>query len=687
MKNYINKYYRDFPIHFESYELENNDYIFEFYNIESKRIQEIVIQFNKETHKFQVNTDDTKIICNIDADKVKNTAYKPSLKSCTVDDKVYLIDDVEDVYNMSVPESVFSLGHERFLYINRMSKAIGLQRKEIEYIAKDNKYFWTCTCGHHNLNIYQECQNCGNIKEKLFAVNIPVDQEIITKKHNINLYKSSAIWLFIVYLCQLFYQGLYGTYLFENLLINDFFHVFNRLIVPFAILLTNAGLILSIIYYRETLRTILKIVFYTLIAFIAITNMINFIGTAYNLLFLIPVYATLLGILYYNLKNKRFHLFNYFMAVFLVFGSAFTVYQWQRYQDYRVTVIDNGLRLYVNENVDVDYIVPDKIDNLDILEVVFDNTYDYQIENLTIGKNIERFYIYSAMVLPYLENIYLAEGNENFYIEDNILFDVDGVIDFVPISITSLYLNSEIIPSELFRDLYNLVDLEIGPNVTVIDNEAFANAYSLETLTFSDNSSISYIGSRAFYNCQSLEVLDLPISLQALGMGAFENCNNLISLTTPFIGEERETTDDLRTSTDILVYLFGSRTYLHSEYIPNSLEYVNIYDIDRIHNVTFYNASHIETIILPDTMTTMGARSFYGCESLETFTIPNGVTIINKSAFENSGITEITIPASVRYIDENAFNNTNITTVNYLGDVSVLIVSPIGNQDFINALD
>ena len=66
----------------------------------------------------------------------------------------------------------------------------------------------------------------------------------------------------------------------------------------------------------------------------------------------------------------------------------------------------------------------------------------------------------------------------------------------------------------------------------------------------------------------------------------------------------------------------------------------------------------IESVSLPNGLTTVGDWAFYSCSSIKTVTIPGGVTNIGKSAFGVcSALTDITIPNSVTSIGDYVFLN------------------------------
>ena len=48
---------------------------------------------------------------------------------------------------------------------------------------------------------------------------------------------------------------------------------------------------------------------------------------------------------------------------------------------------------------------------------------------------------------------------------------------------------------------------------------------------------------------------------------------------------------------------------------------------------TFYGCSSLESIVLPDGVTSIEKETFNGCSSLKSITIPNTVTEIKEKAF------------------------------------------------------
>ena len=96
---------------------------------------------------------------------------------------------------------------------------------------------------------------------------------------------------------------------------------------------------------------------------------------------------------------------------------------------------------------------------------------------------------------------------------------------------------------------------------------------------------------------------------------------------------------------------------------------VNLGNIPKLKHITsigkeaFWGCYSLTTITIPNGVTRIEEGAFWGCTSLTTITIPNGVTSIGKKAFRScSSLTTITIPNSVTHIKREAFSGCSALT-------------------------
>ena len=138
---------------------------------------------------------------------------------------------------------------------------------------------------------------------------------------------------------------------------------------------------------------------------------------------------------------------------------------------------------------------------------------------------------------------------------------------------------------------------------------------------------------------------------------------------------------------ELLVDAIGSYA-LSSSYEYGTGAVVIEKDIKTISSSAFRNCK-IKSVNNPSTLTAFGEYSFYGCTSLTTVNIPEGITTIPNRCFQNcsllspislpsklttlgeyafsgcTSITQITLPTTVTLIDDGCFYNcTSLTTIN-----------------------
>jgi hypothetical protein len=102
----------------------------------------------------------------------------------------------------------------------------------------------------------------------------------------------------------------------------------------------------------------------------------------------------------------------------------------------------------------------------------------------------------------------------------------------------------------------------------------------------------------------------------------------------------------------------ANRARFVSIILPDRADFTTIVGGNDSYNGAFENFAGLKSITIPDSVTTIGARAFYGCAALEELTLPDAVTTIAAQTFVGcTSLRELTIPAGVTSIGQYAFQN------------------------------
>ncbi len=176
-------------------------------------------------------------------------------------------------------------------------------------------------------------------------------------------------------------------------------------------------------------------------------------------------------------------------------------------------------------------------------------------------------------------------------------------------------------------------------------------------------SGVESIGDSAFYGCTRLTSVSIPDSVTSIGLSAFSGCYGLKNVN--YIGE-------IDKWAEIDFYDSGSNPlyYAKNLYINNKLvTEVNLTTATKISYRAFAGCTSLISIVISDSVKSIGEDAFIGCSSLKSISIPDSVTSIGEYAFSGcSSLTSINIPNSVTYIGYSAFSAcSNLTEIHYGG--------------------
>ena len=205
------------------------------------------------------------------------------------------------------------------------------------------------------------------------------------------------------------------------------------------------------------------------------------------------------------------------------------------------------------------------------------------------------------------------------------------------------------------------------------------------------------IGNRAFVRCTKIEKINLPKSLTEVDTYGwnwwypFDGCSNL------------KTIEFEEGITQIPTGIFGN-TGLENVKIPDTVTSIGersfadctklekiIFSekIETINGRAFLGCSSLKSVSLPDSITSMDTEIFSGCTSLSSVKLPNKCVNITSSTFEGcTSLTEITLPDTVTTIQDHAFKNcTALKTINWSKSITDIQSYAFENCDALTKLD
>ena len=230
------------------------------------------------------------------------------------------------------------------------------------------------------------------------------------------------------------------------------------------------------------------------------------------------------------------------------------------------------------------------------------------------------------------------------------------------------------IGSSAFYNCTGFTSVTIPEGVASIASSAFYNCTSLTSVTIPVN--VTSIGSSAFYNCTGLTSVTIPASVTSIGRSAFHNCTGLPAITVASSNAAYASMDGVLYNKALTTLIQCPAGKTGSVAIPST--------VTSISDSAFYNCTDLTSVTIPDGVTSIASSAFYNCTGLTSATIPDGVTSIASSAFYNcTGLTSVTIPDSITIIGGSSFSNcSGLTSVTILADITSIGSYAIGDSAF-----
>lgn len=200
----------------------------------------------------------------------------------------------------------------------------------------------------------------------------------------------------------------------------------------------------------------------------------------------------------------------------------------------------------------------------------------------------------------------------------------------------------------------NLTHINLPNNLKSIGQDAFWCAYNLEIPQIPEG--LTSIGAGAFSSCYALRTVELPASLEEIGNQAFMGCGS-VEFTVNENNQSFSATDGVLFNKDKTELVSYAKDKIQPVYtVPNGVTSIND---------SAFEATKITEINLPSGLTTISSRAFNQCEEFTRIVLPDTVVTIGAEAFGNCNtLAVINFPEGVEAIGNDAFILTALTNVN-----------------------
>ncbi|MBQ8418995.1 MAG: leucine-rich repeat domain-containing protein [Clostridia bacterium] len=324
--------------------------------------------------------------------------------------------------------------------------------------------------------------------------------------------------------------------------------------------------------------------------------------------------------------------------------------------------VDNGLLTTCIGQADENgvYVVPETITA--IAESAFAG--DEKLKEVVIGSHVKMIGSGAFRNCTSLQKVVIEDGVEE--IGSYAFYDCVSLKE-ISLPSTVDYLNQY-----TFYGCTSLESISLD-HIRYIDDSAFWSCSALERVTLSED--LEYLGNWVFAQCNNLSDINLGElrRLEKVGDYAFMGCSMLLSVTIPsciktvgkltFYDCTRLSHVEIADTVQMVDYAAFNYTPWYQENTEDYLivgdgilikctvhpNFIDLTDkpIKTIGGTAFWNATaedeaaeygykyatELETLVLPETVTTIGTSAFGGCYNLKEIVLPAGVTEIGDGAF------------------------------------------------------
>ena len=337
--------------------------------------------------------------------------------------------------------------------------------------------------------------------------------------------------------------------------------------------------------------------------------------------------------------------------------------------DFEYTEADGKITLTKYKGNKEHIILPENASALggQVFQIAEDESTVAAIKSLKIPGNIESI---DGLSLFWSVNLYTIEVDENnvkYASKGGVLFNktLDTLIAY-PMGRSVETTNSYVIPEgvktieQYAFTGYQRKSLILPSTLETIKYCAFSYAY-FEEITFP--SGLKTVEKFGIYNMPSLKKATFPKDAAFSSDNyLLDECKVLEELTAPadiynkcYISSEAFKTLKI-TAGETVESISGSKKNLETLVLADTVK--------TIGEFAFGKLTKLSSVTFPASLETIGRYAFYGCKSLTAFNAPSSLKTIGEYAFNGcESITVFNAPSSLKTIEYGAFANSGLETV------------------------
>lgn len=212
----------------------------------------------------------------------------------------------------------------------------------------------------------------------------------------------------------------------------------------------------------------------------------------------------------------------------------------------------------------------------------------------------------------------------------------------------------------------NATSFHIPASVEQIGSQAFAGT---QIKTLPEMPGLKRIGDEAFYQCKNLKKVTIPETVEYIGAGIFSGCSNIWSLTYNAINAECASYIFTNNDNHLEKIVIGDKVRRLPGGLFGGKEFTEVTlpaCLERIDDYAFNGCKNLTTINLSDSLRYIGKGAFALCSSLKNIHWPLRLTAIGEWAFSQTALETISLPEGVTSVGSGTFEGCHFAKTVYI---------------------